>query len=84
MRDKLDTWISEKLGKIRNVVDRCYEHEDLKIDTETTVLHSHSAIDLFKILFDTFDKLYNIIGEKFFSRWHKTILAMMGDVMFDY
>lgn len=56
----------------------------MEVDPSNKFLHSHSSIDLFKILFDTFDKLYNIVGEKFFSRWHKTIVAMLNDVMFDY
>jgi hypothetical protein len=84
LRDQIDVWTSDKLSKIRRVVDRWYEHEIWEVDSRNKAMHSHSAVDLFKILFDTFDKIFDIIGERFFNRWHKTIKSMLDDVMFDY
>ena len=84
LKDRIDMWTSEKLSKIRLVVDRCYQHEKWKVDPNSEFFHSHSVEDLFKILFYTFDKLFDVIGEKFFKRWHATMKAMIDDVMFDY
>jgi arabinogalactan endo-1,4-beta-galactosidase len=78
----MDVWTSDKLHKIRNVVDRCFKNEKWELDPDNKFLHSHSCVDLFKILYDTFDKVYDIIGIKYFARWHKTIRSMMDDIMF--
>lgn len=84
LKERIDFWTSDKLSKIRRVVDRWYEHEKWEFDPKNTFFHSHSAVDLFKILFDTFNKLYDVIGEKFFSRWTNTFRSMTDDIMFDY
>ena len=84
LKERIDFWTSEKLSKIRRVVDRCFEHEKWEFDPKNPFFHSHSAVDLFKIMFDTFNKLYDVIGEKFFSRWNNTFRSMTDDIMFDY
>ena len=84
LKEEVDVWTSDKLSKIRKVVDRCYENENWEVDPQSKVNYSSSAVDLFRILYETFDTIYDTIGVKFFTRWSKAIKAMLDDVMFDY
>ncbi len=77
-KSQIDEWVSEKLVKIRRVLDRCYKkgEEEVKRNSDSDSdeeYHQTSAVDMFRILFETVDKLYMVIGEAIFDKWSRSI-----------
>lgn len=83
IKPKLEAWLQTKLVTIREVVSRAIQFETWTPISENQ-MNSESVVNVFYMLTETLENLYDFIGRDIFVRWGKCIQVMIHDVVFEY
>lgn len=72
IKPKLEAWLQTKLVTIREVVSRAIQFETWTPISESQ-MNSESVVNVFFMLAETLENLYDFIGRDIFVRWAKCI-----------
>eukprot|EP00347_Sterkiella_histriomuscorum_P023264 403335317 len=83
IRPKLESWLQLKLVNIRELVSKTIQFENWSPSTES-VNFSESVVNVFYVLNENIENLYEFLGKEIFLRWSKCIQVMIHDCIFEY